>query len=244
MSRGTKIKEIEEFPRRIGIFFKVILSLFIFGTIGFMIIQGGGFKEALFRTISTLAFMFEENPSIPERLLEIFLAIVGVFLVWWVLWSVADMLLDGNLEKYLKTKVNKALLENMKDHIIIAGGGRVGEEVAKILTNKKEKFIIIELNPSISESLRKKGYVVIEGSSEQEENLIEAGIKNAKKIVITIPRTETNLLITLTSKELNPNIEVHARAEGQRFVSKLKKAGAKNVVIPEIVAGDKLSEGL
>jgi voltage-gated potassium channel len=244
MSHGTKIKEVEEFPRRIKIFFGVIFGLLVAGTIGFSLIDKSSLKDSAFRTLQTLAFIFEDNPEISERLLEIFLAIVGVFLIWWVLWSVADMLLDGNLKKYLKSRFYKVKLEEMRDHIIIAGGGRVGEEVARVLHERGEKFVITDINPEVIDNLKKKKYLIVEGSAERDEILVEAGVKRAKKLIITLPKTETNILITLTAKELNPSIEVHARAENIKFVSKLKKAGAKVVVVPEVVAGDKLIEGL
>lgn len=240
MSRVSKIKEIEEFPKKIKIFLWVILSLFIFGTVGFKIIDRGSFQDAFLRTLQTLSFIFEEDPTISERLLEIFMAIIGVFLIWWVLWSLADMLLDGNLGKYLKSRFYSIKLMEMSEHIIIAGGGRVGEEIARILTEKKEKFVLTDVSPEVVANLRKKNYLVVEGSAEHDNILIEAGIKKAKKLIITLPKTETNILVTLAAKELNPDIEIHARAENTRFASKLKKAGAKVVVVPEIVAGDKL----
>jgi voltage-gated potassium channel len=242
MSRGERIKEIEDFPKRLKIFFWIIVILLIFGTIGFSLIDKFDLKASFYRTLQTLAFIFEENPSITERLLEIFLAIVGVFLIWWVLWSVADMLLDGNLKRYIKSEVFRIKIKKMENHIIIVGGGRFGEEVAKALKEKNENFIIIEMNPEVVNSLRKDKYLVIEGNAEHEEILKNAKISTAKKAILTLPRTEQNILITLTAKELNPNIEIYSRCENNRLVSKLKKAGAKRTIIPEIVAGDKIVE--
>ncbi len=242
MSRGLKIKEIEEFPRRIKVLFGVLFSLLLVGTIGFNIIDRRGFEISFLRTLQTLVFIFEGSPIMSERILEIFIALIGAFLVWWVLWSLADMLLDGNLRKYLKSRFYEIKISKMENHIIIAGGGRVGEEVARRLTEKKEKFIITEKEPKVVEGLRKRGYLVIEGSAEQDNILIDAEIAKAKKIIITIPRTETNILITMSAKELNPNIEINARAEHSKFISKLKKAGAKLVIVPEVVAGDKFVE--
>jgi voltage-gated potassium channel len=244
MSRTGKLKEIEEFPRRIKIFFFVIIFLLVIGTLGFKLITNLTFKDSLLRTVETLAFMFAEESSIQERLLEVFLAIFGVFLIWWVLWSVADMLLDGNLGKYLKTRLYYFKIMNMKNHIVIVGGGRTGEEVAKIISRKKANFVIIESSLVIVNSLRKKGYIVILGDASQESVLKEARIDLAKKLVITLPDGKTNILITLASKELNHDIEVYSRCENSSLVSKLKKVGAKVVVIPEIIAADKMAEGL
>jgi voltage-gated potassium channel len=240
MSRGNKLKDIEEFPRRLKIFFLVIFWLLVIGTLGFKLLDGNTLKESFFRTLQTLAVVFEENPTVAERVFEIFLAIVGVFLVWWVLWSVADMLLDGSLRKYLKSQMSNIKLMELNNHVIIAGGGRVGEEIARILSERKEKFVLTEMNSDVINGLKKKKYLVVEGSADNEKVLIDAGIKKARKLIITIPKTETNILITLSAKELNPNIEINARAEHNKFVSKLKKAGAKLVVVPEVVAGGKL----
>jgi len=242
MSHSNPIKEIDEFPRRIKIFFWVILFLIVTGILGFMFLTGSSLEDAAFRTIQTLALGFSEDSSLSERLLEIFLGIVGVFLIWWVLWSVADMLLDGNLQKYLNKKIDNLSMSLKRNHIIIVGGGRIGSEIALNLSKKKKNFIIVENNHDTVKSLKRKGFSVLEGNAEEDSTLTAAGIQRATKIILTLPKTETNILATLAAKEINPQIEVYSRANEQKFVSKLKKAGAKIVVVPEIVAGDSLTK--
>jgi hypothetical protein len=74
--------------------------------------------------------------------------------------------------------------------------------------------------------------------------LLEAGMDRASKIILTLPKTETNILITLTAKDINPKIEVYSRAENENLIKKLKKAGAKIVIIPEVLAGDEIVKDL
>lgn len=242
MSRGTHIKEIDEFPRRIKIFFFIIVFLLLFGTISFNLITSASLEDSFFRTLQTLAFMFSEESNLIERLLEIFLAIVGVFLIWWVLWSVADMLIDKNLQRYLNTKINNFKVKNMKNHIIIVGGGKTGNEIAHNLFKENKKFIIIENETNVISNLKRKKYLVVKGDAQEDEVLEKAQIKKASKIILTLPKSENNILITLSAKELNPKIEIYSRASEQRFVSKLKKAGATKVIVPEIATANKLSE--
>lgn len=244
MGKNTGLREIDEFPKRLKIFFWIIFLLLIFGTLGFKLISGDSFKESFFRTILTLAFIFDDESLIYERLLEVFLSIVGVFLIWWVLWSVADMILDGSLSKYLKKKFYSIKIDQMNKHIIIVGGGRVGEEISRVISLKNKSFLLIESEPKSVASLKKKGYVVIEGDALNEETLKKSNIEKASKIIITLPKTESNILITLTAKELNPKIEVHSRCDNSSLVSKLKRAGAKVVTVPEIVAADKIAKDL
>lgn len=244
MSRGAGIKEVEEFPKRLKVFLWVIIILIIIGTFGFRMISEETLKSSFYRTAKTLAFMFNDDSTIYERFMEIFLAIVGVFLVWWVLWSFADMTLDGNLRKYLKMRFYSFKIRQMKNHSIIIGGGRVGEEIARVLSQKKKSFLIIELDPKVVASLKKKKYIVVEGDALNEDILKKSNIEKASKIIISLPKTETNILLTLTAKELNSKIEVHSRCENSSLVSKLKRAGAKVVTIPEIVAADKIAKDL
>ncbi len=244
MSRSKIPKDIEEFPKRLKAFVWIILLLILFGTVGFRIISEKTFKAAFIRTFQTLAVMFRPDSTTPERILEIFLALVGVFLIWWVLWSFADMVLEGSLKKYLKTRFYSAKMESMKNHTIIVGAGRVGEEIAQSLAKKKKDFILIESDTKVTSGLRKSKYVFIEGDALNEDILKRAGIEKASRIILTLPKTEQNILITLTAKELNSKIEVHSRCESPGLVSKLKRAGAKIVVVPEIVAADKIADEL
>lgn len=128
----------------------------------------------------------------------------------------------------------------VKNQVVIAGGGRVGEEIARILAEREEEFTIVEINPLKVDRLKEKKYNIIQGNVEEEETLIEAGIKNARKFIITLPKAETNISIISTAKELNKTMEINARAEHSDFIEKLKKAGANLVIVPEVVAGNEL----
>jgi voltage-gated potassium channel len=244
MSRGARVKEPHEFPRRMKIFLALTLVLLLFGTAGFSILSEASVREASFRTLQTLAFIFEDESSTLERSLEIFLAIVGVFIVWWVLWSVGDMILDGNMREYLRGQFLRRRMLKMKDHIIIVGGGRVGEEIAKILMEKKKQFVIIDNDPKALKNVKKecKECLILQGDALQEDVLRDAGVTVASKIVLTLPKTEANILLTVSAKALNPNIEVHSRCENAALAEVLKRVGAKVVVVPEIAAAKMMSD--
>lgn len=243
MSRSKVLEEVGDLKKRLIAFFVIVSVLLIFSTISFMWIKKIDFISGFILTLETLGYLAEPEAGM-VRFLQIFLTLIGVFLVWWVLWSLTDLLVDGTFTKYLKLKYYTRLLSNMKDHYIIVGGGRVGEEIAEIISKKKSKFVIIEQSSEVIKHLKKKGYLVVEGDATNEEILKQSNIDKAKKIAITLPVSEKNLLITMTAKELNPTIEIHARADKKSIASKLKKAGAKTIIIPEIIAGDELAKEL
>lgn len=235
MARGGGSKESEDFPRKLKIFAFLFILLISFGTITTALIKNLSFKESVDYTFETLAFMFHEEEG-PAKYLEIFMAIFGVFLIWWILWSVFDTVFEKSFKDYLHTLDTLKRLKKMKNHYVIAGGGRVGDEIAKKLFKQKKQFIIIEKEPSKIKLLRKEGFKALEGDITQEKTLEKAKIKNASTLIITSPNTEINLLVTLLAKELNKDLKIYVRADKPEYESVLLKAGAKKVIMPEISA--------
>lgn len=238
-----KLKKTD-ISKKIITFIIIVLSILIIGTAGFMII-GSSLKDSFMMTLESLSFMFRTDNG-TAKVLEILLAIFGVITLGWILTNFLEIFASGGFTEYLKTSLLLSNLKKMKNHYIIAGGGRVGEEIAFKLRKNKKQYIIIEKDSNKVDKLKKKGFNVITGDVTDSDysDLIDAGIKNAKTIISTLPETEKNLLFTMSAKEINPKIDVFARADNPAFVSKLKKAGAKTVVVPEIAAAEKFLESI
>ncbi len=236
---AKKAYEMRELPRKIRIFIILVVALFIVGIAGFVLLKGMSVEQAFSRTVDSLAFIFYEESG-PTKAFEIFLSLFGVFLIWWVLWSFFDMLNEGKFGEYIKTRKFLNKVKRMENHYIIAGGGRVGEDVAIDLTKRGDKCVIIEKEANTASKLIKKGLMVIQGNAHDESLLRQAGIDKARAMIITLPDPEKALVATMIAKELNEKLEIFARCENPSFVSKLKKAGAKSVVVPEAVAADKI----
>lgn len=155
----------------------------------------------------------------------------GILLV--LLWTVSERILGIDLS----VRRMKRKMEVMKNHFIICGYGRVGEKVSEILEQNGIDFIVIEKRKDIVDGLKENGIPVIEGDSMNPRTLEKAGIGRARGLVSTLGADSDNIFLSLTAKEMNPNIMVAARAHSEGVVSKLHKAGATIVVLPEIVGG-------
>jgi voltage-gated potassium channel len=240
---ARKMADNGKFPKRIELFIFLLAGILVVGVFGFVLIRGLSFGDALLRTIESFAFMFQESSG-PAKGLEIFLSLFGVFLIWWVMWSIFDMIMAGEFGEYIKARKFLRLLKRMENHYIIAGGGRVGEELAKNLIREGKECLIIEKNADTVGKLRKKDYVVMQGDAHDESLLKQAGIMQAKAMIVTLPDPEKALVATMIAKEVNEKLDIYARCESPSFVTKLKKAGAKAVIVPEAVAADKLLEAM
>jgi len=238
-----RLTDVKEFPKRVLIFLFLILLLLAIGTIGFKFLLNISLFGALTTTLESFALLYHPESG-AAKFLGIFITLFGVILLWWILWAIFDMLLEGNFTEYLKIRKTIHKMDKMRNHYIISGGGRVGEEIAKNFEKEKKSYVIIEKEIPAFSRLKQLGLFVIHGDVTDESVLKKAGINHAKAMIIAMPETEKNLLVTMMAREISPKIEIFARADKPAFVSKLKKAGAKVVIVPELVAAEKFIEAI
>jgi voltage-gated potassium channel len=129
-------------------------------------------------------------------------------------------------------------LERYKSFIIICGYGRVGQEVARQLSNDGQKFIIIDKKAPNVELAKRDGYLSMQNDASKNEVLLSAGIcRGASAILCVTGDDVTNVYVTLTSRNLNKNIRIISRTNRHDNVSKLYQAGADHVIRPFEIAG-------
>ncbi len=125
----------------------------------------------------------------------------------------------------------------LADHVIIAGGGRVGQHVARILRHIDIPFVVLELDYRAMEKARKAGFPVIYGDAGQPAVLEAAGIDKARLLLVTAPAVVVARSIAREAHHHNPSLEIVARCAGCDYVSDLLENGVSTVVMPELEAG-------
>jgi len=123
-----------------------------------------------------------------------------------------------------------------KGHVIIAGGGRVGFQIAQILQRLDIRFIIIELDHRRFEQARGAGMSMVYGDASQEIVLEASGIKDATLLILTLPDLVTTRSTIVNAKRLNGRLAIVARTSGPDFFSEMKDLGVSEVVLPEFEA--------
>ncbi|MBU4264232.1 MAG: cation:proton antiporter [Proteobacteria bacterium] len=127
--------------------------------------------------------------------------------------------------------------EGLKEHVIIAGGGRVGQHIAHILKQIDVPFVLIELNHQRKDECKAAALPVIFGDVSQPVVLEAAEVSKAKLLLITIPSIITTQTIVKLVHQQQPGLHVVARAEGLEQMKSLYKTGVYMVVLPELEAG-------
>jgi voltage-gated potassium channel len=216
------------------------LSLTI-GIIGYMSIEDYDLINAFYMaviTISTVGFGEVEQLSPTGRVFTSFYIIVNLGIFAFVISVLTTFLVEGKLKSVFKSFMNDREISKLKDHVIVCGYGRNGSQACEELIHEGREFVVIEKNPEVRQSVTSKlDFQIIIADAAVDNNLRAAGIEKAKEIIITTPSDAANVFITLTARELKPDIIIIARASEQDTESKLYRAGANKVILPDHLGG-------
>lgn len=125
----------------------------------------------------------------------------------------------------------------LHNHVVIAGGGRVGQYVAQVLQRMGLAFVIVELDFRRVEEAKAAGYSVIFGDATQATVLEAAEVDAARLVLVTVPSVFTAQLVVDAVRHVNPELHIVARAEGLDQMHALHQHGVYEVVQPEFEAG-------
>jgi len=137
-------------------------------------------------------------------------------------------------------KVEKKI-SHLKGHTIVCGYGRNGKQAILKLKNYNKKFVVVECDKEMSELLDSEQLLNINGDATLDETLLNAGILNAANLITALPSDANNLFVVLTASQLNKNCKIISRASNESSYSKLKIAGADNVIMPDKLGGDHMA---
>jgi voltage-gated potassium channel len=125
----------------------------------------------------------------------------------------------------------------MENHVIVCGYGRNGRRACEVLKQNNIPFIIIEQRSKHMDVEEKDRDLLIVGDATKDEILIRAGIEKARALISSLPDDSNNLFVVLTARQLNRNLLIISRASDNHTISKLKIAGASNVIMPDKLGG-------
>lgn len=225
--------------RRIKITLILILIVIFSGILGYVSLEHYTFLDAFYMTIitiSTVGFKEIYPLSTAGKLFTSFLIIISFGTFAYAISTITTYILEGEFNKYLKgMKLNKSI-SKINEHVIICGYGRNGQQAAQELKNHNTPFIVIERNHEIVEKNNDE-ILIIEADATRDEILDKAGITRAKALISTLPKDSDNLFIVLTARGKNKKLKIISRASDDNSLSKLKIAGADNVIMPDKIGG-------
>jgi len=222
----------------------LVVGVILCGTVGYSLIEGWSILDSLYMTIitlSTVGFKEVQPLSVGGRIFTIVVVVFGVGGAAYTVSVIGRWLIEGELRQIFGRRKMEKQLKDLKDPYIVCGYGRVGEQVCKEFCARKVPLVVIEKNPEKIEQLQGKGILAVEGDCTDDLILESAGIKRAKAIVSTIASESENVFVTLSARQINPDIFITARAESSSAEKKLIRAGADKVVSPHEIGGMRMA---
>jgi len=207
-----------------------------------MLIEQASLLDALFMTtisITTVGYGEVVPLSDAGKVFTIILLITSWGTFAFVVTRITQFVVSGEINKYFKIRRLMQNIAALKNHVIICGYGRNGHQAARILKTHGVPFLVIEKDEHLVQKIEAEGADILhlEGDGTDDEVLRQAGIDRARALITTLPVDAQNVFIVLSARALNPGIQIISRASDAGSVSKMKKAGADNVIMPDNIGG-------
>ncbi len=214
------------------------------GTIGFHEVTTEDWVACFYRAVvtTTLTGIDSRPPGEGAQLFTIFLLLGGVAIFLYLAGTIVEMIARGVVTGAWAERRRRRRIEQLRDHYVICGYGRVGRRVAQEFRKAEVDFVVLDFNPNVLEIARERGIPYIEGSGTNDEDLEAAGLPRARGLVAASDSDVDNLYIVLSARSARSDLLIVARASDTDAARKLERAGADRVVQPYTTAGEEMAK--
>lgn len=225
----------------------MFLGVIAVGTVAYQL-EGWHFSNAFYMVIITVFSVgYEEVEPVTTpmlRAITIFIIIAGDASKVYFVGSLVRFITEGEIGKAMEEHRKSRDIDIIKGHAIICGYGRIGQTLARELSSKKFPFLIVDNKADRVALAHSQGYQALVGDAGEEATLSEAHIERASVLATVLPNDMVNVFITLTARNMRPDLRIIARAEDPATEKKLKQAGANEIILPAFVGGMQIANSI
>lgn len=222
----------------------LIAAVVVSGAAGFHYIEGWPWFDGLYMTLitmTTVGYGETHSLSLAGRVFNTFLIVTAVLAGAFLVATATQAMLEFEFGEILGRRRMERELAKLKDHYIICGAGRVGRTVVRELLSRRVSCVLIEQDAARAQWAVNDGVPVVIGSGHAEDVLQRSHIDTARGLVAAVTSDAENLYIVLTARGMNPTLKIIARASEDEAVSKLRRAGATEVISPYNFVGRRIA---
>jgi voltage-gated potassium channel len=149
-----------------------------------------------------------------------------------------EVLASQGREMFRVARWRKSMGE--QEHVVVVGYGTKGRSAVDTLVNNgqsRDAIVIVDPSALALEEAHADGLAVVTGDATRREVLRRAGVQTARQVIITTDRDDSNVLATLTVRQLNPDAWIVAAVREQENVSLMKQSGANSVITSSDAVG-------
>jgi voltage-gated potassium channel len=231
--------------RRVRWTFAMLVAVFVFGVLGYWLLEDWSLLDAVYMTVITLTTVgFKEVRPLDSngRIFTIVLLVMGVGLALISVALIAQLVAETQLGVRSRRKRMERDIDRLADHTIICAYGRVGRAVARELQAHGRSFVVIDPKEDLRERMETDGVPFLIGDPSNESVLKRAGVDRARSLVCAVDSDATNVYITLIARSIRPEMQIVARASEPGSPERLERAGANRVVSPFVTSGQHMAK--
>ncbi len=201
-----------------------------------------GWIESLYYTVATVSTNGANYTPLTNdaRWFSILLILFGVGTFLSAVVVLFLPFLERRLER-IASRLERAQMEELSDHVIICGTSAEGRATADALRAQGVRAVLISLDGPVVERLKAEGYRTHVGDPSSEEELAAVGIARARALIASGDSDAENLLTVITARSLQPKIRIVAVGTASSSLAKLRKAGADEAISLVTVAAQLVS---
>jgi voltage-gated potassium channel len=222
-----------------------LVSVFVIGSTGYYVLQNDAtLLEAAYMTVitvSTVGYAEVIELDALGRLWTMFVIVFGVGTFSLAFSSLLAALVSGEIRANRERRRMQSIIDNLKDHVIVCGYGRVGSLATADLIRQSIPVVVIESNDRVIRELEENQVPYVNGDATEDDTLAKAGLDRARFLVTTLPSDADNVYVTLSARGLRPDLHILARAEQAGAQVNLRRAGANHVVCPQTIGAGRLA---
>lgn len=215
------------------------------GTLGYVLIEGWSAWDAFYMTVITITTVGYREIHPMSRAGEAFTVLVllsGVGTFFYAFTLFMALLAEGHfVERRLQRKHGR-MLEELTDHFILCGFGRMGEIIAQEFSRQQVPFVVIERHTERMNAALERGYLAVEADASNEDVLRRVRIDRARGFIAAVGTDAENVYAVLSARLLRPDVFIIGRAETDDARTKLRRAGADRVISPYHIGGQQLAQ--
>lgn len=193
--------------------------------VGLALAQGGEFGFVMFGAALTLGL-------IAASLANILLATIALSMIVTPLMFTLGKFIEAkiNKDKEISTDIRDSEASELSAQVLIAGFGRVGQTVAKVLSDANISYVALDLDQNRVAKCRKNGMNVFYGDTDQIKVLQSAGADQVQVAVITLDNKITSKNVVSSLRKSYPQLPIYVRAKDRKQSHILAEAGASAMV--------------
>jgi voltage-gated potassium channel len=229
--------------RRFAALVGLLVAIILAGSLGLALAEGVSVPYGFLWTMDIIATLgtIPQPHDTAGRVIIVGLEVGGIGTLFYGLATIAEFFVSGQLTGLLERRRERRTIMAFHHHYIVAGYGRVGRQVARDLKARKHDVVAIDLNPAHREDAETDGILFIEGQPADDAILRQAGIEHAAAVIACVDSDAENIFVSLSARELRPDILIVARASAEDSEKKLLRAGADRVISPYKTTGTEMA---